>query len=101
VVTSKLLHSMRKRGVLEEMIDFVEQMPTNQSTILRFNDHTSEEISLDSGIGQGNLLSMALYQYYNTDILKIPKESHKSAEVYVDDAILIATAKTFQDAEAW
>jgi ribonuclease HI len=97
-VTAKLLHSMRKRGVPEGMIDFVERMLTNRSTILRFDDHTSEAILLDNGIGQGDPLSMALYQYYNADILEIPKESHESAEAYVDDAILIATAKTFHEA---
>lgn len=41
---------------------------------------------------------MALYQYYNADILKIPNSPQEAAEVYVDDAILMATAKTFTEA---
>lgn len=41
---------------------------------------------------------MALYQYYNADILKIPREPNESAEAYVDNAILTATAKTFTEA---
>lgn len=41
---------------------------------------------------------MALYQYYNADILEIPNRPQESAEAYVDDAILIATAKTFEEA---
>ncbi|KAF8274200.1 hypothetical protein EI94DRAFT_1794411 [Lactarius quietus] len=41
---------------------------------------------------------MALYQYYNADILDIPRLSHEAAEAYIDDAILIATAKTFIEA---
>lgn len=41
---------------------------------------------------------MALYQYYNADILDILKESYKSAEAYIDDAILTATTKTFDKA---
>ncbi|KAF8260939.1 hypothetical protein EI94DRAFT_1811035 [Lactarius quietus] len=41
---------------------------------------------------------MALYQYYNADILEIPMKASESVEAYVDDAILIATAKTFDEA---
>ena len=97
-VTHKLLHSLRKRGLPEKLIKFVEEMLDARNTILRFDDHISDPITLDNGIGQGDPLSMALYQYYNADILEIPQESYESAEAYVDDAILIATAKTFQEA---
>ena len=97
-VTHKLLHSMRKRGLPEVLIRFAGLMLDNRSTILRFDDHTSEAIALDNGIGQGDPLSMALYQYYNADILEIPNRSQESAEAYVDDAILTASAKTFEEA---
>jgi uncharacterized membrane protein (UPF0182 family) len=40
---------------------------------------------------------MALYQFYNTDILDIPSNPQESAEAYVDDAILIAIGKTFTE----
>ena len=43
-------------------------------------------------------MSMALYQFYNADILEIPNKPQEAAEAYVDDAILIATAKTFEEA---
>lgn len=97
-VTSKLLHSMCKRGLPDELTNFASMMLSNRSTILRFDDHASEPIMLDNGIGQGDPLSMALYQYYNADILDIPREKFESAEAYVDDAILTATAKTFDEA---
>ena len=97
-VTSKLEHSMRKRGLPETLIKFAELMLKNCSTILRFDNHTSEPILLDNGIGQGDPLSMALYQYYNADILEIPNRPQESAEAYVDNAILTATAKTFEEA---
>ena len=38
---------------------------------LKFDDFTSDPINIDNGIGQGDLLSMVLYQYYNADILDI------------------------------
>ena len=97
-VTSKLIHSMRKWRLPEALINFAEIMLKERSTILRFDDHTSEIIPLDNGIGQGDPLSMALYQYYNADILEIPHRPQESAEAYVDDAILTATAKTFEEA---
>jgi len=48
-------------------------------------------------IGQGDLLSMVLYQFYNADILDTPNTSNEAAAAYVDDAILIVTAKTFEE----
>jgi hypothetical protein len=97
-VTDKLLHSMRKRRLPERLVNFAGLMLENRRTTLRFDDHTSAPIMLDNGIGQGDPLLMALYQYYNADILEIPNSPQESAEAYVDDAILTATAKTFEEA---
>ena len=96
-VNSRLIHSMKKWGLSDMITNFAGTMLSNQSTVLCFDDYISREIELGNRIGQGDPLSMALYQYYNTDILKISCKSNKSAEAYVDDAILIATAKTFED----
>ena len=82
VVTSKLVHSMRKRGLPETLVNFAKLMLEKRDTILRFDDYTSEPIQLDNGIGQGDPLSMALYQYYNADILEIPNSPQESAEAY-------------------
>jgi hypothetical protein len=38
---------------------------------------------------------MALYQFYNADIINTPKSPSEAAEAFVDDALLITTAKTF------
>ena len=40
---------------------------------------------------------MVLYQYYNADLLDIPKSANKSAMAYVDDAILIAMGTNFEE----
>jgi hypothetical protein len=42
-------------------------------------------------------MSVALYQFYNADLLDIPGSANESAIAYVDDALLIATADTFVD----
>jgi len=65
---------------------------------LKFDGYTLEPIKIDNGIGQGDPLSMGIYQYYNTDLLDIPKEEGKSVMAYVDDSVMIATADTFPEA---
>jgi hypothetical protein len=72
-----------------------ENLLHNCTTKLKFDDYTSEDIHINNGIGQGDPLSMVLYQYYNTDVLDIPNNSNKSAMAYVDDAILITTGENF------
>lgn len=42
---------------------------------------------------------MALYQFYNADLIEIPKEEEgKSAGVYINDAIIATTADSFKEA---
>jgi hypothetical protein len=94
-VNEKLLQNMRRRRVPTKLIQFTENLLHNCTTKLKFDDYTSEDIHINNGIGQGDPLSMVLYQYYNTDLLDIPNNSNKSAMAYVDDAILIATGENF------
>jgi hypothetical protein len=63
--------------------------------VLRFDRYTSNPIPISNGIGQGDPLSMIIYQFYNANILELPKEIGESAIVYIDDSILIAMASTF------
>src|ERR1700730_5626254 len=67
-------------------------------TTLKFDDYESEAIQIDNGIGQGDPLSMVLYQFYNADLLDIPKDTSEDAIAYVDDTLMLATAKTFEQA---
>jgi hypothetical protein len=67
--------------------------------MLRFDDYISMPIELDNGIGQGDPLSMALYQFYNADLMEIPiEEAGEMAEAYIDDAIISASANSFEEA---
>ncbi len=72
-------------------------MLEDRITYLKFDDHSSEPISINNGIGQGDLLSMVLYQFYNADILDIPSRANKMAIAYVDDALILAVGKDFTD----
>ena len=80
-----------------EIVWFINNMLKDRKTHLKFDDHESKNIDIDNGIGQGDPLSMVLYQYYNADLLDVPNSLSELAAAYVDDTILIATAKTFED----
>ena len=97
-VLSKLEHNLKKRRVPKKLINFATGMLEGHVTMLKFDDYTSAPIPIDNGIGQGDPMSMALYQFYNADLLDIPNAKHESAIAYVDDALLIATADTFEAA---
>jgi hypothetical protein len=51
---------------------FVEWMLADRRTKLCFDDHLSDLVKINNGIGQGDPLSMILYLFYNTDLLDIP-----------------------------
>jgi hypothetical protein len=83
--------------VPRRIINFVSKMLNNRVTMLKFNGYTSEPMVIDNGIGQGDPLSMGLYQYYNVDLLDVPRNKGELALAYVDDAIMVATADTFAE----
>ena len=94
-VNEKLLRNMKRRRVPTKLIQFTENLLRNRTTKLKFDDFTSTEICLDNGIGQGDPISMVLYQFYNADLIDIPDGNNEAAMAYVDDAILIATGTNF------
>ena len=96
-VNERLILNLSKRGVPCRIVNFVEDLLRNRTTKLKFNDYKSSEIKINNGIGQGDPLSMILYQYYNADLLNIPSDPSEAAAAYVDDAILITITKTFEE----
>ena len=71
-------------------------MLTGRWNRLKFDDYSSEWFQLDNSIMQGDLLSMILYLFYNTD-LNIGCGQHKFCLGYVDDPALVAMASNFMD----
>ena len=72
-------------------------MLKDRITYLKFDDHTLEAININNGIGQGDPLSMVLYQFYNADILDVPKGKAESAIAYIDNALILVVAKNFTE----
>ena len=97
-IPSQLEHNLCKRKIPKKITNFIHSMLWGQVTALRFDGYTSEPIKIDNGIGQGDLLSMVMYQYYNADLLDIPKDESEEAIAYVDDVLMLATASTFHEA---
>ena len=94
-VNEKLIANMIRRRVPKKIMKFIRNMLWGRTTKLKFDEHESDHITINNGIGQGDPLSMVLYQYYNTDLLDIPAVPYEAAAAYVDNMILVATAKTF------
>jgi len=97
-VPSRLEHNLCKCCIPRKIVDFIHNMLWGRVTTLKFDGYMSEPINIDNGIGQGDLLSMGIYQYYNADLLDIPKDKGESMMAYVDDLVMIAIADTFQEA---
>jgi len=93
---TRLVHNLRKRRLPKKYANFVHNMLAGRSTVLKFDGFTSEHTIIDNSIGQGDLLSMVLYQYYNADLLDIPDCKGESTVAYVDDAFMLASGKNFQ-----
>jgi len=94
----KLVHNLRKRRIPTKYAKFVQAMLRERITTLRFDGYVSDRLPIDNGIGQGDPLSMVLYQYYNADLLDIPKHAEEDAVAYVDDAFMLASGKDFPSA---
>ena len=97
-VPSRLEHNLCMQRIPSKIIEFVHKMLKGRVTTLKFDGYTSEPISIDNGIGQGNPLSMGLYQYYNADLIEVPKDLGESVMAYVDDSVMIAIMDSFLEA---
>ena len=93
VVPERLIHNMQRRRIPCRFTRFIAGMLEGRTTTLKFDNFISEAIHINNGIGQGDPLSMILYQYYNADLLDIPGTTSESAIAYVDDVLILAMAK--------
>jgi hypothetical protein len=87
-VPERLAHNLWKRRIPQRYVEFIKHMLEGRTTFLKFNDHTSEAIDIDNGVGQGDPLSMVLYQFYNADILDILSQTEETAIAYMDNALI-------------
>lgn len=100
VVAERLLHNMRMRGIPEEYVQFVDRMLTDRRTKLKFDDYESFWTYIINGLGQGDPLSMIVFQFYNAPLLDIPQDRTEDAVAFADDTALIAIGRNFQETNA-
>jgi hypothetical protein len=92
----RLVHNLQKCRIPKKYASFIHNMLRDRVISLKFDRYISDPIAIDNGIGQGDPLSMVLYQYYNMDLLNIPSSKDKEAVAYVDNTFMIATGTNFQ-----
>src|SRR6266853_1802333 len=69
--------------------------------MLKFDGYILDPINIDNRIRQGDLLSMVLYQFYNTNLLVIPRGKNEDTVAYIDNTIMVATAKSSGEVLDW
>ena len=97
-VNEQLLHNLKSRCVPKKLIRYIANMLIDRTTMPHFDNHVSRPIEINNGIGQGDPLFMALYQFYNVDLVEIPKEDEgETTEAYMDNTIILASADSFKE----
>ena len=98
VSPKRLIHNLRKKRIPTSIVKFVKSLLSNRRTRLRFNNFKSDTIQVQNSIGQGNLLSILLYIYYNTDLLNIPTNTQKKDTMgYINDITLLSIGNNFTE----
>lgn len=97
----KLIQDMRKRGIPVEYTDWLEEKLNGRYTTLNFDDFSSETFRILEGADQGCPLSHLLYQFYNADLIEADDNRPEELKVgFVDDAALLASGKSFIEANS-
>ena len=98
--TDCLIHDTCMRRFPTELAHFIESSMSDHSTVLKFDDYTSLPISIDSGIGQGDLPSMPYYTVFNSGLIEVARGPNKKAIAFVDNTVYLAIGPNFEDTHA-
>ena len=80
----RLTDNLRKRGIPNNIIRWIESFFQDRSTRITFNGTQSKSFSTPAGVPQGSPLSPILYIFYNADLLEISPTKH-IALGFIDD----------------
>jgi Reverse transcriptase (RNA-dependent DNA polymerase) len=68
---NRLIHNMRKRGIPQEYMEWMERRLGNWWTTLVFDDYQMATFLIANGLDQGDPFSGICYLVYNADLMKI------------------------------
>jgi hypothetical protein len=69
----------------------------NRVTTLKFDSYISGPIEINNRIGQGDPLSIVIYQFYNADLVDIPSGKSENTLAYINNTILLIIMDTFNE----
>ena len=70
ILHKRLLWILRKKGLLEWMIKFIQAFLTGRTTKIVFKGYESEKILIPIGIPQGSPLSLILFLFFISKLLE-------------------------------
>ena len=79
-------------------IKLIENMLTNRTTCLHFDDYISDNIQIQNGTTQGCPISMPLYSFYNAPLIQSASNMEKTALGFVDNSMFLITSKSLPKA---
>ena len=93
---ARVLHNMRKKGIPERMVTWVESFLGGRKTTLSINGRKSNVYQVSCGIPQGSPVSPILFLFFNTELFEKCREQGLNAITigFVDDTNILAYSKS-------
>ena len=93
-VVNRLLYKLKYYGINTETIQWISSFLTGRTQTVVLEGHSSDQISVDSGVPQGSVLGPILFLIYINDFHQYLKYS--TLRLFADDSIIYRTIKQNQ-----
>jgi hypothetical protein len=94
----RLIHNLRARGVPKTHTEWMVRRLEGRQTTLTFDDFRSNMLDIESGLDQGDPLSVITCILYNACFLEcLRQEREERGALFVDDAYVLITGVDFED----
>jgi hypothetical protein len=100
VVTNRLLHILKRKGILMQYIEWYRRRLENRTTHLFFDNYQLKLFKVSDRLDQGCPLSLIAFIFYNSDVLEVTNPNPHKGELslgLLDDVALAARAKSYKE----